>query len=110
MTIFEKIIQRDIPADIVFEDEKCIAFRDIHPMAPVHILVVPKKVIASVDALTPEDSCLVGHLFLTLQKIAKEQGLANGYRVITNIGPDAGQTVDHLHFHLLGGKRMSDNL
>ena len=110
MTIFEKIIQREIPADIVFEDEKCIAFRDIHPMAPVHILVVPKKVIASVDALTPEDSCLVGHLFLTLQKIAKEQGLANGYRVITNIGPDAGQTVDHLHFHLLGGKRMSDNL
>ena len=110
MTIFEKIIQREIPADIVFEDEKCIAFRDIHPMAPVHILVVPKKVIASVDALTPEDSNLVGHLFLAIQKIAKEQGLANGYRVITNIGPDAGQTVDHLHFHLLGGKRMSDNL
>ena len=106
MTIFEKIIQREIPADIVFEDEKCLAFRDIHPMAPVHILVVPKKVIASVDALAPEDTELVGHLFLVIQQIAKEQGLASGYRVVTNIGPDAGQTVEHLHFHILGGQKL----
>lgn len=106
MSIFTKIIHREIPADIVYEDEQCVAFRDIQPVAPVHILVVPKKEITSVDALTEEDVPLVGHIFLVIQKLAAEQGLVNGYRVVTNCGPDSGQTVFHLHFHLLGGRKF----
>ena len=106
-TIFKRILDGEIPADIVYQDEDCIAFRDVNPMAPVHILVIPRKEIVSVDDLQPEDAALVGRMFLVIQKIAAQQGLIAGYRVVTNCGPDAGQTVAHLHFHLLGGRPLS---
>ena len=106
MTIFKKIIDREIPADIVYEDEQCLAFRDVNPQAPVHVLVIPKKEISAVDALTEEDEALVGHIFLVIQKLAKDLGLKNGFRVVTNNGLLAGQTVAHLHFHLLGGRPL----
>ncbi len=105
-TIFKKIIDKEIPARIVYEDELCLAFWDVNPQAPVHILVIPKKEIPSTDHLTEEDGPLLGHLYDVLRRIAKEQGLENGYRIITNCGPNGGQTVDHLHFHLLGGRPM----
>ncbi|MBQ6106788.1 MAG: histidine triad nucleotide-binding protein [Thermoguttaceae bacterium] len=104
MTIFKKIIDHEIPADIVYEDDQCLAFRDISPQAPTHILVIPKKEITAVDALTEEDQMLVGHIFLVIQKIAKDEGLTDGFRVVTNNGQNACQTVPHLHFHLLGGR------
>ncbi len=103
-TVFQKIIDREIPADIVYEDELCLAFRDIHPVAPTHLIVIPKKAIPSVDDLTEGDEGIVGHLFAAIRKIAVQQGLMRGYRVLTNCGPDAGQEVMHLHFHLLGGR------
>ena len=106
MTIFKKIIDREIPADIVYEDEQCLAFHDVNPQAPVHVLVIPKKEISAVDALTEEDEALVGHIFLVIQKLAKDLGLKNGFRVVTNNGLLAGQTVEHLHFHLLGGRPL----
>ncbi|MDO4584305.1 MAG: histidine triad nucleotide-binding protein [Planctomycetia bacterium] len=106
MTIFKKIIDREIPADIVYEDEECLAFRDINPQAPVHLLVIPKKEISAVDALSPEDKTLVGHIFLVIQQLAKEFSLEDGFRVVTNNGLLAGQTVPHLHFHLLGGRPL----
>ena len=104
MTIFKKIIDHEIPADIVYEDDQCLAFRDISPQAPTHILVIPKKEITAVDALTEEDQALVWHIFLVIQKIAKDEGLTDGFRVVTNNGRNACQTVPHLHFHLLGGR------
>ena len=104
MTIFKKIIDHEIPADIVYEDDQCLAFRDISPQAPTHILVIPKKEITAVDALTEEDQMLVGHIFLVIRKIAKDEGLTDGFRVVTNNGQNACQTVPHLHFHLLGGR------
>ncbi len=104
MTIFKKIIDREIPADIVYEDDDCLAFRDIAPQAPVHILVIPKKEISAVDALSEEDAPLVGRIFMVIQKLAVSEGLENGFRVITNNGMMAGQTVPHLHFHLMGGR------
>jgi len=104
-TIFKQIIDGEIPADVVYEDEHCLAFRDVAPQAPTHVLVVPKKEIVSVAELTGEDQQLVGHLFLVIRDIAQELGLATGgYRVIANTGREGGQTVDHLHFHLLGGR------
>lgn len=103
-TVFQKIIDREIPAEIVYEDDLCLAFRDIHPAAPTHLIVIPKKAIASVDDVTAEDERIVGHLFAAIREIAARQGLARGYRVLTNCGPDAGQVVMHLHFHLLGGR------
>lgn len=106
MTIFKKIIDREIPADIVYEDEECLAFRDINPQAPVHLLVIPKKEISAVDALSSEDKTLVGHIFLVIQQLAKEFQLEDGFRVVTNNGLLAGQTVPHLHFHLLGGRPL----
>lgn len=102
--IFQRIIDREIPADIVFEDDRCLAFRDIRPQAPVHVVVIPKRAIASVDDLTEADEALVGHLFAAMRQIAAKLGLAGGYRVTTNCGRDAGQEVMHLHFHLLGGR------
>jgi len=104
VNVFERIIRREIPAKIVYEDDDCLAFEDIHPAAPVHVLVIPKKPIASVDAIEPEDEALVGRLFSAIRKIAAQLGLGNGYRVVTNCGRDAGQEVMHLHFHLLGGR------
>lgn len=106
-TLFEKIIAREIPADIVYEDDRCIAFRDIAPQAPTHVLVVPKKVLMSVDDVTEADAPLVGHLFVVAAQIAAQEGLTNGYRTVFNTGRDAGQTVDHLHLHVLGGRPLA---
>ncbi|MEM8484361.1 MAG: histidine triad nucleotide-binding protein [Bacteroidota bacterium] len=106
-TLFEKIADREIPADLVYEDDLCIAFRDIHPQAPTHILIVPRKPIPTLDALEPADEQLVGHLFLVAKKIAKQEGLTNGYRTVFNCGEEAGQTVFHIHLHLLGGRPLA---
>lgn len=107
MTIFAKIIRREIPADIVYEDEHCLAFRDINPQAPIHILLVPKVEIPSMAAVGPEHHSVLGHLLLKAASIAEQEGLqTKGYRIVINSGRDAGQTVDHLHLHLLGGRRM----
>ena len=105
-TIFGKIIRREIPANIVYEDDLALAFKDINPQAPTHILVIPKKLIPRLSDATPEDQSLLGHLLLTVQKLAVEAGLTNGYRVVMNNGNDGGQTVDHLHFHILGDRQM----
>jgi histidine triad (HIT) family protein len=106
-TVFKRIIDRELPADIVYEDDHCLAFRDIDPRAPTHIVVIPKKEIASVNDITDEDEQLIGHLYTTIRKLASQLKLTNGYRVVVNCGPDAGQSVDHLHFHLLAGRRLS---
>jgi histidine triad (HIT) family protein len=107
MTIFKRIIDREIPADIVFEDDRCLAFRDVKPQAPVHVLVIPKKEIASVDAISNQDGDLIAHLWTVIRELARRLNLAEGgYRVVVNCGRDAGQTVDHLHFHLLGGRAL----
>ncbi|MFQ3680322.1 MAG: histidine triad nucleotide-binding protein [Pseudanabaenaceae cyanobacterium] len=105
-TIFSKIIRREIPADIVFEDDRALAFRDINPQAPVHILVIPKHPIAMVAEAQPADEPLLGHLLVVAAQVAREQGLTNGYRLVINNGADAGQTVFHLHLHLLGGRSL----
>ncbi len=105
--VFCKIVNREIPADVVYEDDKIIAFKDIHPVAPVHLLIIPKAHIPSIDHLETKDKTLIGELFLTAQKIAREKGVdKTGYRLTFNIGKDAGQTVDHLHLHLIGGKEL----
>lgn len=105
-TIFRRIIDREIPAKIVYEDEHCLAFEDIHPAAPTHIVVIPKREIASVNDIQEADAELIGRLFVAIRAIAAQFGLAGGYRVVTNCGDDAGQTVMHLHFHLLAGRRL----
>jgi len=105
--IFCKIINKKIPADIIYEDNEVIAFKDNMPVAPVHILIIPKKHISSANNLEPEDKKLIGQLVLIAKKIANEQGVSKtGYRLVINVGKDAGQTVDHLHLHLLGGKEL----
>ena len=105
--LFCKIISGDIPSTKVYEDELCYAFRDIAPQAPTHILVVPKAHIESVNGITAENSAVVAHIFQVIPAIAKAEGLEGGYRVVSNCGADAGQTVFHLHFHILGGKALS---
>ena len=105
-TIFKRIIDKEIPANIVYEDDICMAFHDVCPQAPVHVLVIPKKEIVSADHLTEDDAVLLGRIFSVIRKLAKELGLEQGYRVVTNCGKDGGQSVFHLHFHLLGGRRM----
>jgi len=105
-TIFGKIIRREIPADIVYEDELALAFRDIQPQAPVHILVIPKQPIAKLSDAESQDHRLMGHLLLTAKRVADQAGLADGYRVVINTGADGGQTVNHLHLHILGGRSM----
>ena len=105
--LFCKIIAGEIPSTKVYEDEKCFAFRDIAPQAPTHILVVPKAHIESMNGITAENSAVVAHIFEVIPKIAEAEGLASGYRVVSNCGPDAGQTVFHLHFHILGGKTLA---
>lgn len=107
MCLFCKIAAGEIPATKVYEDETILAFRDIAPQAPTHILVIPKTHIPSVDGVTAENSTVVAHIFETIPAIAKAEGLTGGYRVISNCGSDAGQTVPHLHFHILGGKTLS---
>jgi histidine triad (HIT) family protein len=106
-TIFKRIIDKEIPADILHEDDHCLAFRDVSPQAPVHVLVIPKKEIASIDAIADEDQALIGHLFLVIRDLARQLGLEGGYRVACNCGEDGGQTVHHLHYHLMGGRDMS---
>ena len=108
--IFCKIISGDIPSAKVYEDKHCYAFRDINPLAPVHVLVVPKKHVASVDEITAQNSADVAAIFEAIPKIAAAEGLTNGYRVITNCGEDACQTVKHLHFHVMGGKKLPENM
>jgi histidine triad (HIT) family protein len=107
MTIFAKIIAREIPADIVFEDDVCLAFRDIAPKAPTHILVIPKKPVVSLADLTEEDQAAMGRCVVVAAMVAKQEGLGNGYRLVVNCGSDGGQEVPHLHFHLLGGRKLS---
>ena len=106
-TIFSKIIRREIPADIVYEDDLAIAFRDVNAQAPVHILVIPKKPIPKLADAQPEDQALLGHLLLVVQRIAAQEGLTQGYRTVINTGDDGGQTVYHLHLHILGGRFMA---
>ena len=105
-TIFGKIIRREIPADIVYEDDLALAFKDINPQAPTHILVIPKKPIPRLSEATAADVDLMGHLLMTVKKVAEIAGLTNGYRVVINNGADGGQTVDHLHLHILGDRFM----
>jgi histidine triad (HIT) family protein len=108
MTLFEKMIARQIPADIVFEDDLILAIRDIKPGAPVHILVVPKKPIPRIAEAQPEDHRVLGHILLKCAEIAEKSGLKeSGYRLVINNGPDAGESVPHLHCHILGGRHMS---
>lgn len=107
MTIFDKIISKEIPADILHEDDHCLAFRDISPQAPTHFLVIPKKPIQSVDQLADDDAALIGRMWLVIRDLARKQGLADGYRVVVNTGADGGQSVDHLHYHVLGGRALT---
>ena len=106
-TIFKRIIDGEIPAKILYDDELCLAFHDVSPQAPTHVLVIPKKEIPSLDALEPADAPLLGHLWMVIHQLAKDLNLESGYRVVMNCGPDGGQSVDHLHFHLLGGRKLT---
>ncbi len=106
-TIFTKIINREIPAQIVYEDDLCIAFKDIEPKAPVHVLIVPKKEIASFAEVTDEDKDLVGHMMIKAAQVAKDLGVSDsGFRLVANTNSEGGQEVDHIHIHLLGGRQM----
>ena len=107
-TLFERICDREIPADIVYEDEHIVAFRDIKPVAPTHVLIIPRKPIATLEEATPEDHAVLGHLLMKVPGIAARLGLtASGYRLVLNNGRDAGQEVPHLHFHLIAGRRLA---
>ena len=107
LTIFLKIINREIPADIVYEDDQCLAFRDVNPQAPVHVLLIPKKPVVSLRELSPRDTDLCAHLLLTVPKVADLLGLEGGYRTVVNTGEDGGQSVFHLHIHILGGRKLT---
>ena len=107
MTLFEKIIKREVPAQIIHEDDQCVAARDINPQAPIHILVIPKKAIPRLGEATDADEALLGHLLLAAAEVANREGVAeNGYRVVVNQGWHAGESVPHLHVHVLGGRQM----
>jgi len=110
MCLFCKIASGEIPSSKVYEDDTILAFRDINPQAPVHLLVIPKAHIPSLDGVTAEHGALIAHLFETIPQIAREAGLTNGYRLISNCGPDACQSVPHLHFHILGGRAMTETM
>jgi histidine triad (HIT) family protein len=106
-TVFSKIVRGEIQADFVHEDEFCVAFRDVAPKAPVHVLVIPKKPIESLEQVEADDAALLGHIWTTIPQVARQLGLIpGGYRVVVNCGPDGGQSVDHLHFHILGGRPL----
>lgn len=110
-TIFSKIIRKEIPAEIIYQDDQVTAFRDIAPQAPTHILIIPNKIIPTVNDVTAEDEQILGHLFVIAAKIAKEQGIAeDGYRLIVNCNKHGGQEVFHLHMHLVGGKQLGKML
>ena len=106
MTVFTKIINKEIPADIVYEDEFCLAFKDINPQAPIHILLIPKKEIPSSQEIKEEDQDLMGHLMVKIPKITEKLNLST-YRLVVNTGEDAGQTVSHIHIHILGGRKLN---
>lgn len=105
-TIFKRIIDKEIPAKILYEDDLCLAFADTNPQAPTHLLVIPKKEVRSISDLGDDDLALAGHLLLVCRNLARKFCLGSGYRIVTNVGPDAGQSVEHLHLHLLGGRPM----
>ena len=105
--LFCKIVAGEIPSTRVYEDETVLAFRDIAPQVPCHVLVIPKAHIDDANGITAENSAVIAHIFQVIPQIAKAEGLENGYRIVSNCGPDAGQTVQHLHFHILGGKQLS---
>jgi histidine triad (HIT) family protein len=107
-TLFTRIINGEIPGDFVHQDEHCVAIRDIRPAAPVHILVIPRRPIPSLMEVSAEDASLIGHLMVVLAEIAKREGLEDGYRVVVNTGEAGGQTVPHLHLHLLGGRAFTE--
>ena len=109
--LFCKIAKKEIPSNIVYEDEEILAFKDINPVAPVHILIIPKKHIVSIKDMKKEDEILIGKIFTVINKIAEEQGVSEtGYRVVTNSGKDSGQEVMHLHFHLIAGKELGTKI
>lgn len=105
-TIFKRIIDKEIPARILYEDDQALAFHDVNPQAPVHVLVIPRKEIRSLAELDPADAPLIGHLFTVVRKLSEELGLQNGFRTVINSGADGGQSVDHLHIHLLGQRQL----
>lgn len=108
MTIFDKIISREIPATIVYEDDLCLAFNDIAPQAPIHIVLIPKKPIVSLAQVSNEDQSLMGHLLIKAAEIANSLGVSqDGYRLVTNVGTNGGQSVFHIHFHILGGRKLN---
>lgn len=106
-TIFKRIIDGEIPADIVYEDDRCLAFHDVNPQAPTHVLVIPRREIAALTELTDDDESLAGHLMVVAVRVAEQLGLGDGYRFVINCGTDGGQSVDHLHLHLLGGRKLT---
>uniref|UniRef100_A0A3Q3F9P3 Histidine triad nucleotide binding protein 2 n=1 Tax=Kryptolebias marmoratus TaxID=37003 RepID=A0A3Q3F9P3_KRYMA len=106
-TIFSKVIDKSIPADIIYEDDKSLAFRDVNPQAPVHFLVIPRVPIPRISAARDDDAQLLGHLLIVAKNVAKQESLADGYRVVINDGKDGSQSVYHLHIHVLGGRQMS---
>jgi len=105
-TIFSKVIRREIPADIVYEDELCLAFRDIKPQAPTHVLLIPKKEIDSLSSADGADQALLGHLMLAAAKVARQLGVGDAFRLVVNNGAEAGQSVFHLHLHILAGRKL----
>lgn len=105
-TIFKRIIDKEIPAKVVYEDEQCLAFHDVNPQSPTHVLIIPRQDIVSVAALADQDEQLAGHLLIVARKVAEQLGLNDGYRLVINCGRDGGQSVDHLHVHLLGGRAL----
>lgn len=105
-TIFGKVIRREIPADIVYEDELCLAFRDINPQAPTHVLLIPKKEIDMLSSSTPGDQALLGHMMLAAAEIARQLGVGDAFRLVVNNGAEAGQSVFHLHLHILAGRKL----
>ncbi|KAM5193168.1 putative HIT-like protein isoform 2-T2 [Mantella aurantiaca] len=105
-TIFSRIIDRSIPADIIYEDEQCVAFRDVSPQGPVHFLVIPRKPISRISAVTAGDTQLLGHLLVTASQLAQKEGLTDGYRIVINDGKQGAQSVYHLHLHVIGGRQM----
>lgn len=105
-TVFKKIIDGDIPANIVYQDDLCLAFHDVSPEAPTHVLLIPKKEIENIHAVSEDDTQILGHMMNKVSEVANLLGLENGYRVVANCGSDGGQSVNHLHFHILGGRAM----
>jgi len=107
-TLFQRIMDGELPGDIVYEDEQCVVLRDINPQAPVHLLIIPRKPIPSLNEVTEEDAPLIGHLFVVARQMAEREGITRtGYRTVFNTGPDAQQSVYHLHLHLLGGRKFT---